>query len=61
MATIVGTDQSAMKRVTCRNCASIIEYTEADIRLVSYRDYDGTMDTDKRLRCPACGNEFNVS
>ena len=61
MATVVGTDNSKVKRTTCRECASIIEYTPSETREVTVRDCTGSSDTEHRLTCPKCGNEFAVS
>lgn len=55
MATVVGTDTSQVKRATCRNCASIIEYTEGEVRLLwSGKDYSGGPDGAKGFACPKC-------
>ena len=61
MATVIGTDLSALKRVTCRNCASIVEYTPADTKLVKVTDYTGSSDMECHLTCPKCGDTINVS
>lgn len=31
MPTVVGTDDSAKKRITCQSCASIVEYVPKDV------------------------------
>jgi hypothetical protein len=53
MAQIVGKDEGHVKRCTCRNCASIVEYTESELR--SYRaSYQGDTCTEWALDCPSC-------
>jgi hypothetical protein len=54
MATVVGTDPAAVKRITCRNCASVIEYTPSDTREIKETDYTGSTDIVVRLECPKC-------
>lgn len=61
MATVIGIDPSAVKRVTCRNCASVIEYTPSDTREVKETDYTGGSDTVTRLKCPKCNYSINLS
>ena len=60
MATIIGKAPSAMRQVTCRECASIIEYTlsETTTRLVS--DYSGDREMIRELKCPGCGVAIQV-
>lgn len=61
MATIIGTDPAAVKRVTCRNCASVIEYTPSDTREVRETDYAGDSELVSKLDCPKCRHVINVS
>jgi RNase P subunit RPR2 len=60
MATIVGKEPREVRRCTCRNCASIIEYTlsETSTRMVS--DYGGDRELIRELKCPGCGDMINV-
>lgn len=60
MATIVGKEPQAIRRCTCCNCASIIEYTlsETTTRLVS--DYSGDREMIHELKCPGCGVAIQV-
>lgn len=45
MPVIVGKDEKAVKRITCKNCASINEYTQSEVRSISRgRDYGGGED-----------------
>ena len=54
--TVVGVDQQAIKRATCRSCASILEYTPSDVVEWQNRGYDGSSDTEYYLPCPKCKN-----
>jgi DNA-directed RNA polymerase subunit RPC12/RpoP len=51
---IVGKDTTHLKRVTCPECASIIEYAYGEIKIIRSRDFTGREDHDRTLRCPAC-------
>jgi RNase P subunit RPR2 len=56
MAIVVGVDQSAVKRITCKNCASILEYKPSEVRnLWSGTDYGGGPDGADGFTCPSCG------
>ena len=60
MVKVVGIDESAKKRVTCRSCASILEYTRNEIQEHSYTDYGGGRDTDYFIVCPSCAERVTV-
>lgn len=56
MVQIVGKDNSAVKRCTCKNCASILEYTESEV-------YKIELNQDKFdvfLICPGCNKRVVV-
>jgi hypothetical protein len=58
MATVIGTDTAQLKRITCRACASIVEYTDGEVRtLWSGKDYSGGPDGAKGFACPKCGQD----
>ena len=62
MATIVGTDDAAKKRITHRECAAIIEYTESEVRsLWRGKDYSGGDDGADGFTCPKCGKNVIVN
>ena len=62
MARVVGRDDSVIKRATCKNCASIIEYTPNEVISYIASDYGGGRDEYFKLCCPNCGNfMYNVS
>lgn len=59
MATVVGTDDRAKKRMTCNGCASIVEFTNGEIiTLWSGTDYGGGPDGAKGIKCPKCGENI---
>lgn len=61
MPTVVGTDDSAKKRITCRSCASIVEYVPKDVEtLWQGTDYSGGPDGAKGFKCPHCGRNVIV-
>lgn len=59
--TIVGVSQNYVRRTTCFNCASILEYTQSDTTVKHYKDIDGSSDTDRVITCPKCSKEVVVS
>lgn len=53
---VVGTDEGAVKKITHKNCAAVIEYTPSDVRLLwSGKDYSGGSAGAKGFTCPHCG------
>lgn len=55
MVKIIGIDKTKVKRVTCRRCASILEYTLSEV--VSYKTnygYLGDYDIEYGICCPVC-------
>lgn len=61
MAKVVGKDEKAYRRVTCRQCASIIEYLPIEVKKNTYTDYGGGSDTVYWIECPECGKDVTVS
>ena len=61
MARIVGVDKDALKRVTCLNCASIVEYSVNDTYEKQYTDYSGCTEKYRILNCPKCSKAITVS
>ncbi len=60
MVEIIGEDNSIKKRITCGNCASILEYTPNEIQEITTSDYLGDSDLIKFLNCPKCGKKVYV-
>jgi hypothetical protein len=61
MAKVVGTNPSAVKQITCWNCAAIVEYTKGEVRnLWSGTDYGGGSDGADGFNCPNCGKEIHT-
>lgn len=58
MAKKIGTDKKFIKTITCKNCASIIEYTLQEIKEVNGRDYSGGADGCRYIDCPECSKRI---
>jgi len=59
MAKVVGRDESVVKRITCRKCAAIVEYTPNEVRnLYSGTDYGGGPAGADGFSCPGCGQNI---
>lgn len=54
--TIIGEDIWFKYRITCKRCAVILEYTEADTRVKNEMNYTEGLETYQVLDCPKCGN-----
>jgi hypothetical protein len=55
MVMVVGTDQSVVRRVICKNCASVLEYTRSEIIDIKHGyDYTGGYEVDSGIVCPSC-------
>lgn len=61
MINVVGKDNSLIKRVTCKNCASILEYLPVDLKERTGSDYSGGRYTIKYITCPECSKELIIS
>lgn len=58
---VIGKDNRHVRNITCRNCASVIEYTESEVRnLWSGKDYSGGSDGADGFNCPCCGAEVHT-
>lgn len=58
MATVLGIDPAALKRVTCRKCAHVIEYAEGEVRaLWTGTDYGGGPSGARGFSCPKCSQD----
>lgn len=60
MVKVVGRDENAVKRVTCRGCASILEYTRSEVKSYTSTDYSGSSDITDYVPCPTCGGKAVV-
>lgn len=63
MAKVVGFDESAKNKVTCRSrgsragCGAIIEYDARDVQTYHGRDISGGADGEEWVPCPNCGSK----
>ena len=55
MVKIVGRDDNHVKRVTCRVCASVLEYTLNEVKEYHGTDIGGGPDGCEWVDCPNCG------
>ena len=61
MPTVVGKDQTVYKRITCKHCGAINEYTPNEVRtLWERKDYSGGSDGAKGFNCAGCGTEIHT-
>jgi hypothetical protein len=57
---VVGKDTTHLKRVTCPECMSIIEYAINETREFNRSDYGGSGGVWRELTCPACDFRIQV-
>lgn len=50
---VVGKDKHKVKRVTCSECTSIIEYEAREVKTRSYTVM-GDLSGDSYIKCPTC-------
>ena len=60
MVQIVGKDPTVIKRVTCRKCSSILEYTLNEVQQFKSYDYGGGCDIVRYVPCPCCSHKVSV-
>lgn len=61
MVQVVGKDESEVRRVTCRNCASVLQYVNAEVKDERHYDYGGGSDIYYYITCPCCNKNVTVS
>lgn len=52
MVKIIGRDEAVVKRVTCRECAAILEYTPSETKESNGTDYSGGSAGTQWVDCP---------
>ncbi len=57
MAKVVGKDEKALKRITCKHCAAILEYEQREVKESHGTDYGGGPDGMEWVDCPNCGDK----
>lgn len=60
MVKVVAEDPNATKRVTCKHCASVLEYTLSEVIAEPVHDYTGDIELHHYIQCPKCGYEITV-
>lgn len=58
---VVGRNPAHVKRCSCKNCASELEYTINDTRTEVHTDYGGGRDQVRYIQCPVCNSKVFVS
>lgn len=61
MIKVIGFANEVAKKVTCRNCSAILEYTPSDTRKeYTLYDYSGGRGAYYLINCPNCNEEIRV-
>ena len=55
MPKVIGKSNAHVHTCTCRNCASVIEYTMNETLEDYSSDYTGDRDYYRYINCPGCG------
>lgn len=58
---VIGDDMSVIRRATCKTCAAILEYTNADTTVEYVKDYLGDSVLIRHLKCPRCLSLITVT
>jgi RNase P subunit RPR2 len=59
MPKVVGHDKTKKKRVTCRGCTAVVEYTESEVKQRSY-SVMGDSSGHSFIKCPECKKEITI-
>ena len=60
MVKIVGKDESKVRRCSCPNCASVLEFVNNEVQSFVDHDYGGGSDTVHYIICSACSKQIKV-
>lgn len=61
MVQVIGKDESKVYKVSCPNCASILQYTKSEVHSVKKNyDYLGDYDLVNCVTCPQCNYDVSV-
>jgi RNase P subunit RPR2 len=58
---VVGVDEKMLKRSTCKNCASILQYTLNDTVTYTAKDTNGNNEGYRYVTCPKCGTKIHIA
>lgn len=61
MVKVVGKSEKAVYTATCENCASILEFTKSEVTTQFYKEWDGSSDSYKYVKCPECGSNVSLN
>lgn len=60
MVKVVGEDEKQFKRVTCSNCAAILQYANYEVKSRKAVDVSDCVDIIKWIECPRCSMAVQV-
>lgn len=60
MVKVVGESPDVSKRIICRNCGAMLEYTQGEVKRIDGRDYSGGADGKEYIDCPRCVQEVTI-
>lgn len=61
MVQVIGKDEAYVRKVSCYNCASVLQYTQNETHKVKKNvDYLGDYDLCNCVTCPTCNTEVTV-
>ena len=60
MPEVIGTDPRFLKQCSCKNCASMIRYTDSELHRIEGKDYTGSPDGKEFIICPVCHREIII-
>lgn len=60
MVMVIGKDKNLYKQITCKNCASILEYVNNEVKRYDGVDYSGGADGKEWIKCPSCNKQVII-
>lgn len=51
---VIGKTKDGEKKVSCRNCGTLIAYFPIDVEKSKHTDYTGGVDINYFVKCPKC-------
>ncbi len=60
MVRIIGEAPEALKYTTCKHCATMLEYTQSEVKEYHGKDYSGGADGQEWIDCPKCSKKVII-
>lgn len=60
MVKILGDAPEATKQIVCRNCATLLEYTQSEVLQYRGKDMSGGADGRDWIDCPKCDAQVTI-